>query len=139
MSNRVLALAISGKLGYTFRWSHFDGGYFTYVVCIGNRVWVCGSDTMFAKVPSATIYRQDVCTLFWFDSNSGKSGREVSVIPRGHSKRGYGDNGVACRRSIENVQPVVRNNWGAAVRHGRSKKEKRYNRKALERSRPPVQ
>ena len=46
MSYRVLAVAISGKLGYTFRWYHFGGGYFIYVLmCKGDRAWVRESDT----------------------------------------------------------------------------------------------
>ena len=46
MPYRVLAVAISGKLGYTFGWSLFGGRYFICgLVCMGNRAWVRGSDT----------------------------------------------------------------------------------------------
>ena len=30
--------------------------------------------------------------------------------PAGRSERGYGDDGVGCRRSVENLQLVVRSN-----------------------------
>ena len=51
--------------------------------------------------------------------------RQASTCPRGHSKLGYGDNGVGCRRSIKSVKLVVRSNRGAAVRHARRRKIKR--------------
>ena len=37
MTNRVLAVAISGKLGCTFRWSHLGGRYLIWVMCIGDK------------------------------------------------------------------------------------------------------
>ena len=40
VTSRVYAVAISDKLGCTFRWPDLRGRYFVEVVCIGNRVWV---------------------------------------------------------------------------------------------------
>ena len=43
---KVLAVAISGKLGCTIRWSHLGGRYLIWVMCIGDTAWARGSDTI---------------------------------------------------------------------------------------------
>ena len=43
---------------------------------------------------------------------------QIRTSPQRHCKRGYGDGGVCCRPSIENVQLVVRSNRGA-IKAGR--------------------
>ena len=68
--------------------------------------------------------KEKVRALFGLNSNScRRSDRDANTIVRRHSKRGYGGNGIGCRRSIENVQPVVRNR-GAVVHFGSEKKKK---------------
>ena len=82
---------------------------------------------------------KNVCTLFGVDSNSRRrSDRDANTIVRGHSKRGYGGNGIGCRRSIENVQLLVRSR-GAVVHIGSEKEKDVLGSRALKRSRPPVQ
>ena len=76
-----------------------------------------------------TSYRWDVCTHFLFASNSERVVQQTSTNPRGHSRRGYGDNGAGRRPSIENVQLVVRSNGGVTVRHARNNNEKEKKKK----------
>ena len=68
--------------------------------------------------------KKKLCAFFGLNSNScRRSDRDANTIVRRHSKRGYGGNGIGCRRSIENVQSVVRDR-GAVVLSGREKKRK---------------
>ena len=73
--------------------------------------------------------KQKVRALFGLNSNScRRSDRDANTIVRPHSKRGYGGNGIGCRRSIENVQSVVRNR-GAVVHSGSEKKKEQGKKK----------
>ena len=68
--------------------------------------------------------KKKVCAFFGLNSNScRRSDRDANTIVWRHSKRGYGGNGIGCRRSIENVQSVVRNR-GAVVLSGSENKRK---------------
>ena len=69
--------------------------------------------------------RKKVRALFGLNSNScRRSDRDANTIVRRHSKRGYGGNGIGCRRSTENVQSVV-SHRGAVVHSGSEKKERK--------------
>ena len=63
MPYRVFAVAISGKLGYTFRWPLFGGRYFMCVlVCMENRAWVRESNTIWNQTGINFLF--DLASVF---------------------------------------------------------------------------
>ena len=85
-----------------------------------------------AVVARVGLKKKNVSTLFGLNSNSRRrSDRDANTIVRRHSKRGYGGNGIGCRRSMENVQPVVRSR-GAVVHFGSEKEKDVLGSRALE-------